>query len=92
MDNRWKHLSWKKDIKKKEILIYQFAYNDLSQSYLHGRNTEFENFGPEPQSTFYKTIAINTAKFRYKYLNKHISINILCELNMFSFSFFVSRC
>ena len=66
-----------KDINKKEILIYQFGYNDLSPSYLHGRNTEFDNFGPETQSTFYKTIAINTAKFRYKYLNKSSLLSML---------------
>jgi len=63
------------DIKK--ILIYQFSYNDLSPSYLYGHNAEFENFGPRTQSTFYKKIAINTAKFRYKYLNKSSLLSML---------------
>jgi len=63
------------DIKK--ILIYQFSYNDLSPSYLHGHNPEFENFGPETQSTLYKKIAINSAKLRYKYLNKSSLLSML---------------
>lgn len=77
MDEFKKFYKKTKDIKKKEILIYQFSYNDLTPSYLYSRDTEFENFGEETQSTFYKTIAINTAKFRYKYLNKSSLLSML---------------
>lgn len=78
------HLSSQKFIKfyekkryKKNILIYQFTYNDLSPFYLYDFNPEFENFTPETQSTFYKIFAIKTAKFRYKYLNKSSLLSML---------------
>lgn len=62
--------------KEKKIVIYQFAYNDLSPSYLYNRNLEYDNFGPNQTSNLYKKIAINTAKLRYQYLNKSAFLSL----------------
>jgi predicted MPP superfamily phosphohydrolase len=55
---------------KKKILIYQFAYNDLTAQYLYGFEKGFEYFGPNEMSKLNKAIAMKTMAFRYKYLNR----------------------
>jgi hypothetical protein len=67
---QFKNFYKEEDSFKKKILVYQFAYNDLTPSYLYGFDKGYEYFGPKETSELYKRLTISTAAFRYKYLNK----------------------
>lgn len=67
---QFKNFYKNEDLFKKKILVYQFAYNDLTPAYLYGFDKGYEYFGPKETSQFYKNLTISTAAFRYKYLNK----------------------
>lgn len=81
------------DRKKVNTLIYQFSYNDLSPAYIYGHNKGNEYFGSKERSNFFKKIAIMTAKFRYRYLNKSNFLSMIqFYLGKFRYKTWIDDC